>query len=888
MSGSKINESSDKGLSHREAEALLEVYGANEVPRGERRVLWTRLIDALREPMLLLLLGCGGLYLLLGEPQDALILLGFVVFILLITLHQTAKSERALEALRDLSSPRAQVIREGIPQRIAGSTVVPGDLLILCEGDRIAADARLLEGHHLLVDESLLTGESMPVRKSAAPPTRPLAHPQCPGGEDHPLLYSGTLVVSGRGLARVTATGVRAEIGKIGLSLKSIENADSRLQVETGLWVRRLALMGAGLCIVVTLLLGFLHDNWLNGILSGLALAMAILPEEFPVIMTIFLAMGAYRLSQINVLSRRNQAIETLGSTTVLCTDKTGTLTENRMRLRAICSNGTVIKGASLKTGVPESHHRLLETAILASQPEPFDPMEQALRTMGLQHAMEHIHQDWLLQKEYPQTPALLAMSCVWKSPDDAQLIVAAKGSPEAIMALCHLSPRECRRIRKTLDQLAHSGLRVLGVARATSRGLPEIQHDFEFRYEGLVGFEDPLRENVPAAVRLCHSAGIRVVMMTGDYPETARHIGNAIGLSEGEVLNGPELNRMSDQTLKQRLSKIRIFARVAPEQKLTIIRALQDSGAVVAMTGDGVNDAPALKAANIGIAMGQRGTDVAREAADLVLLDDAFESIVSGIRTGRRIFENLRKAMAYVIAVHIPIAGMSLLPVVLEGFTGKTWPLVLMPVHIVFLELIIDPACSVVFEVEPEEPGIMERPPRGQDEPLLTRRVIVLSLLQGLNALTVVVLVYFYAFSQAFHSEELRTLVFSALVMTNLFLLASNRSWKESVLSAFRKGNKAFWSVTLGTLTVLATGLMIPDIGQLLHLSGVSGKALLPALGFSVVSIAGFELYKRVTLKNGSRSGNARAIPQNPSKRKKRQQMPRHRAPRWKRSRRP
>lgn len=803
------------------------------------------LLDVLKEPMLILLLCCGGIYLFLGEPQEALILLVFVVSVILITLHQSTKSERAIEALRDLSSPRALVMREGITLRIPGSHVVPGDLLVLHEGDRIAADATLLDSSHLIVDESLLTGESMPVRKQVLSPEKQNSGNGHPGGEDHPFLYSGTLVVSGNGLARVTATGIHAEIGKIGLSLNMIENSESLLQIETGMWVRRLAVIGAGLCLAVTLLLGFLHGDWLDGVLAGLTLAMAILPEEFPVIMTIFLAMGAYRLSRINVLSRRNQTIETLGSTTVLCTDKTGTLTENRMKLRALCTNGMLIKGEAMKSGIPESHHLLLETAILASQPEPFDPMERELRSMGLQHALDHIHSDWILQKEYPLTPTLLAMTCVWKSTHGEQLTVAAKGSPEAIIDLCHLSPRDSRRIQNDIDRLTHSGLRVLGVARATTACLPEIQHDFEFEYLGLVGFEDPLREKVPSAISVCHSAGVQVVMITGDYPETAKHIGNTIGLSKGAVITGSELNGMSDKVLQEMLPKIGIFARVVPEQKLRIIKAFQDSGAVVGMTGDGVNDAPALKAADIGIAMGQRGTDVAREAADLVLLDDAFESIVSGLKTGRRIFDNLRKAMAYVIAVHIPIAGMSLLPVILEGLTQKAWPAVLMPIHIVFLELIIDPACSVVFEVEPEERGIMNRPPRGRNERLLTRRLILLSLIQGLNALSVVALVYLYAFTQELAQEQLRAIVFSTLVMSNLFLLATNRSWEEGFFSIFRKGNKAFWSVTLGTTTALIIGVTIPSVGHMLHLSAVSAREFLAAFILSMISILWFEIYK-------------------------------------------
>lgn len=795
--------------------------------------------------MLLLLLGCGSIYYLLGEPQEALVLLGFVVIVILITLYQEVKSERALEALRDLSSPKSWVIRGGIKVKIDSRDIVPGDLMMIAEGDRICADAMLIQGTHLTVDESLLTGESVPVRKTD---WRPGIERRAPGGDDQPQVYSGTLVVSGHGLVRVTGTGMATELGKIGTSLNAIQESRTALQIETGSWVSRLALLGAGLCLTVTISLGLLHDDWLGGILSGLTLAMAVLPEEFPVVLTIFLAMGAFRLSRVQVLTRRNHAIETLGSANVICTDKTGTLTENRMQLRGLCINGHYVERHLHEQGIPESHHVLLETALLASQRDPFDPMERELFAVGRMHAADHLHETWRLEKQYPLSRDLLAMSCVWSAEGKPEgFIVATKGAPEAVMELCHLSGVQLAAIRRDINQMAQKGLRILGVARTLSRDLPIIQHDFPFEFVGLIGFMDPIREQVPAAIKLCRTAGIRIVMITGDYPITAQQIGRQIGLEEGTILTGEALERMTDQALQAALPSISIFARVVPEQKLRIIQRLQARGDIVAMTGDGVNDAPALKAANIGIAMGQRGTDVAREAADLVLLNDAFDAIVEGIRMGRRIFDNLRKAMAYIIAVHLPIAGISLLPLILESLTHRVWPSVLMPIHIVFLELIIDPACTVVFEVEPDEKRIMQRPPRTPGAPLFNSRLLSLSIIQGCVALLMTGSLYGYAVLSGMTEDAVRTVTFASLVFGNLALLWVNRSWFDSLIQSLRIRNTALWWVMGGTLLTLGLSIYLPLLQVLFHFETPSDQGLLMAILGAPLSVVWFEIYKAI-----------------------------------------
>ena len=499
--------------------------------------------------------------------------------------------------------------------------------------------------------------------------------------------------------------------------------------------------------------IGLTRGDWLKGLLAGLTLGMAMLPEEFPVVLTIFLALGAWRLSRHHVLTRRIPAVETLGATTALCVDKTGTLTLNQMSVADLCVGDEVLEIDSKEARLPETFHSIVEFAILASPADPFDPMEKAMKELGERTLAntEHLHSGWELQREYPLSRELLTMSRVWRSPDRLEFIIAAKGAPEAIADLCHLSDSERSVLDRRIGVLAEKGRRVLGVARATFQDkgfLPEIQHDFDFEFLGLLGLADPVRPGVSDAIAECTKAGIRVIMITGDYPGTAQSIAREIGLQNAsEVISGPVLDAMSDEDLADRVKTVNLFARMVPEQKLRLVQALKANGEVVAMTGDGVNDAPALKAAHIGVAMGGRGTDVAREAGSIVLLDDAFESIVKGVRTGRRIFNNLKKAMLYIFVVHVPIAGLSLVPVLLG------WPLMLLPVHIVFLELIIDPACTVVFEAEREESGIMTRPPRRLSDSLFGARSLLLGLIQGGVVLAVDLALIFWALPDIWRS---------------------------------------------------------------------------------------------------------------------------------------
>jgi Ca2+-transporting ATPase len=592
-------------------------------------------------------------------------------------------------------------------------------------------------------------------------------------------------------------------------------------------------------------LYGLTRGSWLQGLLAGLALAMAVLPEEFPVILTVFFAIGAWRISRRQVLTRRLPAIESLGATTVLCVDKTGTLTQNRMAVRQIYARGYVHDVPDGAEPLDPPVREVVRFGMLASKPDPFDPMEQAIRSLGPRAGPEFPDPPaaWELARAYPLSPELLVMSHVWKSRADGRRLIAAKGAPEAIAELCRLAADARESLLEAVGTLAARGLRVLGIARGTfdRADLPETQNGFEFELVGLLGLADPIRPGVPAAIRECRQAGIRVVMITGDYPVTAVQIAREIGLARDHavVVTGPDLDRMDDDTLRERIGSVEVFARVRPEQKLRIVRALKANGEVVAMTGDGVNDAPALKASDMGIAMGQRGTDVAREAADLVLLDDDFASIVAAVRSGRRIFDNLRNAATYIFAIHVPIAGMSLLPVLFG------WPLVLMPVHIVFLELIIDPACSLVFEAEPEEDDVMKRPPHNPDAPLFSRDIVILGLLQGIGVLAIVLAIFAIAFDRGQGAEDARALSFTTLIVSNLALILANRSRTRTIVQSLRSRNGALPWVVGGAVVFLILLLSVPAVRHLFAFSKLHLDDLVLCLAAGLFSIAWFEGFK-------------------------------------------
>jgi len=833
-----------KGLSETEASKIFKVDGPNELPSQKKQSGFGILLKVLSEPMLLLLIGAGTLYLFMGEPQDAL-LLAFSVFVVIgITFYQERKTEKTLEALRDLSSPRALVIRDGEQKRIAGKDVVKGDIVIIREGDRVPADAVVLSCENLSVDESLLTGESMPVRKTE---WDKITKQQRPGGDDLPFVYSGSMVTSGRGVVKTTSTGLNTEIGKIGKSLEGIKDEDTLLHKETNKIVRFMAIFGAILCTLVVVLYAILKGDLIGGFLYGITLSMALLPEEFPIVLIIFLTLGAWRISKKRVLTRRAAAIETLGAATVLCTDKTGTLTLNKMELSSLYSSGSFYELSNLATtDLSEKFKTLLECGVLSSQKDPFDPIEKELNKMGglyLKDA-ENKYKDFELIKEYPLSKKMLALSHVWQSKNKNNLLVASKGAPESILDLCHADHAKKQEIISKVKEMSEKGMRVLGVAKALFSGsaLPTSQHAFEFEFVGLLGFIDPIRASAPAAVKEVYDAGVRVIMITGDYPGTAQYVAKKIGIKNPEkYLTGEDLEKMDHPELREKIKDTNIFARIVPEQKLLIVNALKANNEIVAMTGDGVNDAPALKSAHIGIAMGERGTDVAREASALVLLNDDFSSIVDSVRLGRRIYDNLKRAMGYILSVHIPTAGMSVLPL----FFGL--PIVLLPAHIAFLELIIDPACSTVFESEKEDKNIMKKPPRNLHQPIFDFKMVVISLAQGLGVLLATFILFIIAVRSGRNELEARAFAFTALVLGNLMLIAINLSWSKNIHKILLSANKILFIVLAGALLSLFAVLYIPFLTDLFHLAPLSFKDFVLIGVIVFAGLAWFEILKLI-----------------------------------------
>lgn len=772
------------GLSNKEAQRRLEQDGPNELSLEKTRGLLKICGEVATEPMFLLLLAAGVLYLLMGDVHDALVLVGFVGIIIIVTIAQEQRTERALEALRDLSSPRALVIRDGVETRIAGHEVVVGDVLLLSEGDRVPADARVLEFHELSADESMLTGESVSVPKLST----------------ETLVYAGTMIVRGQGVAEVVATGLSTRLGSIGKALEEIDPEASPLHQQVKRLTMRIALFALMLCVALALIYGFSTGSWLEGVLSGITLAMAALPQEFPVIMIIFFALGARRIAQHKVLTRNLNAIETLGKTTVLCVDKTGTLTENRMTVAALAVDGSTLKTDGL-AALPEAYAELVRFTVLGSEIEPHDPMEQAFHSFAQQHLNPAIlpNQDWQLAREYELSAELMAMSHVWHDASLPHRVIASKGAPEAIIDLCHLPEARKREIEAEAMALAEQGLRVLGVAKGTypvNSDWPEIQHDFDFEFIGLVGLEDPIRNDVPAAVAACQRAGIRVVMITGDHPRTAAAIARKVGIAPEDV-----------------------HARITPERKLHIVESLKGDGAIVAMTGDGVNDAPALKAAHIGIAMGKRGTDVAREAASLVLMEDDFASIVTAIALGRRIFSNLRQALLYTLTIHIPVICLSIMPVLLG------LPLLLLPIHIAFLELVFDPTCSLVFEAERGSGKEMSEPPRSATEPLLTASQLLTHILLGLAVGVILTLCYLQLYDASQSLEDARAIIFTMLVSTTIGFVLALRQPQLRLLNLFAGFPRLSVAVIGITLLCLLAITLIP------MLAGLFGMATLPVL---------------------------------------------------------
>lgn len=799
------------GLTNEEAAKRLVQFGPNVTAPPPRRTIFGIVRETVREPMFLLLLAAAALYLVFGDLSEGVFLSAGALLSLTLVVVQETRSERALTALNALAEPKARVMREGALATIAARDLVPGDVVIVAEGTRVPADGKLIEGSALEVDESTLTGEAAACTKAAA--SRP-ADPKLQS-PDATEIFASTLVLRGQALAEVTRTGASTRIGQIGTALHDIQQQPTLVQRDIRWLISRIGILALTFCLAVAIAYGLLRHDWFQGALSGLTLAISLIPEEFPMVMVIFMTVGAWRMAKHNVLVRRSAVIETLGATTLLCADKTGTITQNHMALRKIWRAG---RGHDASGQLTDEPRTVVEAARLASAIQPHDPMDVAV------HAAAGPLGDVDLVRSYPLSPEFLAVVQVWKSPA-GDLVYAAKGAPETVLDLCRLGEEARSEAERAIQQMASDGMRVLGVATASCERTTYLDpRHIHYEFEGLLGFEDPVRPDVPPALELARNAGVQVTMITGDYPATAVAAAREAGVdTTAGALTGAEAEVAAD------ISRVRVFARVTPEQKLMLVRRFQSLGHVVAMTGDGVNDAPALAAADVGIAMGRRGTDVAREASDLILLDDRFSSIVAGIALGRRIFTNLRRAMTYITAVHIPVAGLVLLPLLLG------LPPLLYPMHLVLLELIIDPLCSVVFENEPSETDAMNKPPRDSREPLFGSSQIGAAVLDGLVLLASVLCLYAWLHQSAVAEGQARATSFVALVVGHLTLALAVMARSSRRLKAHH--SRYLWLVSLGASVLLVLTLVLPGLRQIMRFSAPDMEQLIVGLTVGIVA---------------------------------------------------
>jgi Ca2+-transporting ATPase len=796
-----------------------------------------KLFHTICEPMFLLLLVAAIIYFILGEPRDGAIMLIFVVGIISIDVIQEWKTDKTLNALKSLSAPHIKVIRDGAEQTIASVDLVPGDCMLICEGVKIPADGMVLKCNDLCIDESSLTGEAEGVWKVSTNGKKL--------SEDYwrkDYCYAGTLVTQGYATIEVDKIGKETEYGKIGADVASAPNELTPLQKQTGNLVK----LCAGIAAVLFALVGvftylnipdhMLKDRIVESILSGVTLAMAMIPEEFPVILTVFLSMGAWRLAKKNSLVRKLPSVETLGAVSVLCVDKTGTITMNQMKVQDTWVYQT-------------AETTLIETMGLGCEPDAYDPMEKAMVAYCGEHGIDATQLfSGELISEYAFTNELKMMGHVWNR--NGEIILAAKGSPEHILMHCNLSDKEMEIAESKIEEMSQEGLRVIAVATMkiqSKEQIPELLTQCDMTLLGLVGLADPPRESVKADIAVCNRAGIRVVMITGDNGITASSIAKKIGMKNcDQIITGDILNKMDDQELQEHVKTVSIFSRVVPEHKMRIVRAFQANGEIVAMTGDGVNDAPALKYADIGIAMGKRGSEVSREAADLILLDDNFTTIVETVKDGRRIYDNIRKAVGYVFTIHIPIAFASLLAPFL-GITPSA--LLLLPLHVVLLELIIDPTCSIVLERQPAEEDIMDRGPRDPKEKMLTAGILAKSVLQGLVLFGASFGTYYYMLqNNASQAPLARAMGLSVIVIGNLFLVLVNSSYHDFVFQSLRclAKDKVMWMVLAGTISMLAIILYTPLSG-FLKLTALSPSNLLIVIGIAAVAVLWYEVVKLV-----------------------------------------
>ena len=813
-----------KGLSAEEVLISRKQKGEN-ILKEYRRKRWVIFFEVLKEPMMILLVVACSIYFITGEIREGIVMLLAITVVAGISVFQQIRSEHAVKALQKLSQSLVTVIRDGNKRLIASEELVVDDLMIVSEGQPVSADAVVLESNDLTVDESILTGESFPVIKS----------------DENNKLFSGTTVTSGLAYARVTGVGRSTRLGKLGIAMEAIRKEKTPLEKQINLFVKRMALFGFIAFMAVSIYNYFESRDVLHGLMHGLTLAMAALPEEIPVALTTFMALGAYRMIRHQVVVKQPQTVEALGAATVICVDKTGTITENKMEVVEIY-NHQVKSIFSSREGFREiSTQQLLLIAMLASEAQPFDPMEKAIHAAFDKSGA--LKENYRLIKEYPLSRSHPIMTHIYKN-EKGRCVIACKGAPEGIVSNSDLSKEEQQQVLQLLRPLAGKGNRVLAVATADYEGeeFPVEQTSFHWKFLGFVALSDPPKRNISAVIETFYKAGIDVKMITGDFPETACSIAGQIKMKNPEkFITGQEISVMSDEELIHAVSGTNIFARTVPELKLRIINALKKRGEVVAMTGDGVNDGPALKAATIGIAMGNKGSEVARQAASLVLVNDDLAGMVKAVELGRKIYSNLKKAIQYIISIHIPLLSIVTLPLIL----GWKYPNIFTPIHVIFLELVMGPTCSIVYENEPMEKNLMNQNPRKLNANFFTWKELSMSTLQGLVITCGLLFVLYFAIQSAMDENSARAMVFTTLVFSNVLLTLTGRSIKHTVLTTIRYKNNLIPLVILATLLMLALSLYYAPAQFIFGFTPVSIKHLFICFTTAVISVLWIELYK-------------------------------------------
>ncbi len=815
-----------RGLTNKQADINRDKHGSNAIEMQEDRVFWHVLKEVVTEPMFIILLAACIIYFVVGQYQEGVIMLVSILIVAGISLFQEYRSRNAIQALKKLAAAKAMVVRDGVKVQIPMEEIVVDDLLIMEEGEVVAADGSILTANDFSLNESILTGESFAVNKNA---------------DNNNSVYKGTLVTGGSASVKVTAVGLKTMFGKIGLSMQEIKTEKTPLQNQIRSFVRNMVWIGGIAFLIVVGFNYYQSGNLVQSFLQGLTLAMSILPEEIPVAFSTFQALGAFRLLRNNIIVKQPQYVETLGSATVICSDKTGTITQNKMSIAklydAVSKTSIDVNGHS---GLPA---HLVEYAMWSSETNPFDPMEKSIHALYEKNAATDKRKLFTQVYEYPVGGKPPMMTHIFKN-ENGETIIAAKGAPEAILRLSNLPAAELKHIEEQSLSYAKEGYRVLGVGSGiwNEKKWPVSQEEFTFEFLGLIAFQDPPKENITATIKAFHDAGIAVKMITGDYAETAIAIANQVQLAHNQqVLTGKEVLHLSKEQLQQKVKSVNIYARMFPEAKLKVIDALKENGEVVAMTGDGVNDGPALKAAHIGIAMGLRGSEVAKSAASLILTDDDLAHMTDAVAMGRKIYDNLKKAIQYIVSIHIPIILVVTLPLLLAWkFTN-----IFSPVHVIFLELIMGPTCSIIYENEPMEPGTMQRPPGKMGTAFLSLKQLSLSIIQGLMITGGCLGIGYYYLQQGADETTIRSVIFITLLFCNIFLTLVNRSFYYSVFKTLTYKNNLVFLIIGITLVFILSILYVPFVRNLFQLSMLPFATIATCKIVALVSVLWIEIWK-------------------------------------------